>query len=1060
MKPLKIKMNYFGPYKDETIDFEKFSQNPLFLITGPTGAGKTTIFDAMTYALFGVSSGDRKPEDMRSDFATFEDTTKVSFWFEHQDKIYLIQRTPTQQRATKRGTGITKSNSTASIVQLDNDDLNKTLELNYTKKSEVDTFIFELLNLTADQFRQIILLPQSKFQKFLTANSGDKEIILRDLFGTKLFLEFSEELKLKNNVLNKERSTKNEQLDNLFTQINWEDNELLKLNEARSLEQRQKILADKLNLQNEVLTKKNIEVQIIEDKITNANDQLNNAKLITESFTQLEQLTVDKTRLLEQKQEYFEKKQLADKYQWVSQRGSLFDQYQKLTAQKDQLGNELKDLTKNENDITKKIAEQLALENELLKDTKKVEDAQINALEIKENLLPLAKHQEKYTTKLEVATLNAKIASENVLNNKQKIVVNNKKLVQLQQDLTQLPDILLTQLDIKNLSDLVEKTNDLNMDVNEIKNKIEILKNKKQSNIQELKDLTKKLEELDKLVLKQKQQQQHLMILQLQNDLVLGQACVVCGSIEHPIVNQKNSKTISDKQIKTAIDELEQKREELENTKVSLAKLNNISDQINKDLDIWTNKLLNQTSEFENNQQELGEFAFKKFDLKIANEFDYENWQEQLSKLNMNLANTEIKQKSINEEIEVLNLKLKDYEKQQLEVETILSKHQASRELAANELADNSIKKTDLKSIKEYQTKLDNLEKMILTYQTTSENIKQQQHQLNLELTSNKGKQETLANQLENTKEDYQLILDNLNKDILKQDKVSDLEDFKILLLDERKNGYSISLENEVTKYEVDVKHNEEQIKNILKKISDKEKPNLLKLKEKLENLKISQKEINELQTKQYAVVDQIKTIAQQIKKIITNLDDNENDILQLNKLTNAIIGKNNQRLPLERYVLQQFLAEILEYANTTYFDQLTQNRYQFYIKQEAGINANRTGLEINVYDNDANKFRTVDTLSGGETFLASLAIALSLAEVIQNKAGGVQIEALFIDEGFGSLDQDTLTKAMDALNTLQQSGRIIGIISHVESMQQQIKQQLKVIKKGDGQSEINYQLV
>nr|WP_236671888.1 SbcC/MukB-like Walker B domain-containing protein [Enterococcus sp. BWB1-3] len=138
----------------------------------------------------------------------------------------------------------------------------------------------------------------------------------------------------------------------------------------------------------------------------------------------------------------------------------------------------------------------------------------------------------------------------------------------------------------------------------------------------------------------------------------------------------------------------------------------------------------------------------------------------------------------------------------------------------------------------------------------------------------------------------------------------------------------------------------------------------------------------------------------------------------------------------------------------------LTNSRYQFELNKEKNSFRSQTGLEINIYDDNAGASRSARTLSGGESFIAALALALSLAEVIQEQAGGVLIEALFIDEGFGSLDEEALEMAIEALETIENEGRMIGIISHVTELKSRISQQMRINTNGVGQSSVGYQMM
>src|SRR5699024_8672821 len=185
MKPQTLKLKNFGPFLDEKIDFEPFQNQGLFLISGKTGAGKTTIFDGMTFALFGKTSGQlRSGKEMRSSFAADGAKTEVSFRFEHQSHFYQISRSPEQEVAKKRGSGFTKQ---AAKVSLEIYAADSKLIAHYHKKKDVEKRIEELLSVNAEQFFQIILLPQGEFRQFLIAPSDEKEKLLRHLFGTQIY---------------------------------------------------------------------------------------------------------------------------------------------------------------------------------------------------------------------------------------------------------------------------------------------------------------------------------------------------------------------------------------------------------------------------------------------------------------------------------------------------------------------------------------------------------------------------------------------------------------------------------------------------------------------------------------------------------------------------------------------------------------------------------------------------------------------------------------------------------------------------------------------------------
>ena len=268
------------------------------------------------------------------------------------------------------------------------------------------------------------------------------------------------------------------------------------------------------------------------------------------------------------------------------------------------------------------------------------------------------------------------------------------------------------------------------------------------------------------------------------------------------------------------------------------------------------------------------------------------------------------------------------------------------------------------------------------------------------------------------------------------------------------------TLSAEIATYDTQVAENKQQLTSVTAEIGDQTAPDLVALQDQQEKANEAETIARDLKAKLQFELDKLRKehetvvgLEEQIAAITAKSAD-------LIKLTQAVDGVNTKNLRLEPYVLRSFLYEVLAYANEHYIGNLSAGRYQFVLSNRQAGRANQNGLDIDIYDQDAGKVRSTSTLSGGESFIAALSIALSMAEVVQHRAGGAKIDALFIDEGFGSLDGTTLSQAMEALASVEQSGRLIGVISHVESMKQQIPQQMVVTKQGSGRSKLTYRMV
>ena len=264
------------------------------------------------------------------------------------------------------------------------------------------------------------------------------------------------------------------------------------------------------------------------------------------------------------------------------------------------------------------------------------------------------------------------------------------------------------------------------------------------------------------------------------------------------------------------------------------------------------------------------------------------------------------------------------------------------------------------------------------------------------------------------------------------------------------------SLREQVTTFENQVQDNQSQQERLTKAINNHPMPDITSTQTKLnterEQLRQYQQEMGQL-TAQYK---QLEETDQKIIKVVEKTGKLDQEINELQTLTDVVTGNTENHVSLERYVLQAYFQDVLVAANVQ-LDRLTNGRYQFELATEShGAGAKWSGLEVNVYDDNAGRTRSARTLSGGESFMASLALALALCQIVQEQSGGIKIDALFIDEGFGSLDQQALEDALHSLQELEDH-RIIGIISHITELEEQIPDQL-IVRSRNGRSYVAYQ--
>ena len=323
MLPKKIIMENFGPFVHEEVDFDEMTEAPLFLISGKTGAGKTTIFDAITFALYGDASGGvRSSNEIRSSFAEPTEETRVQFIFEHQGRKYSIERWPKQTLAKKNGKGETTKNQKVQLSIFN--DKGQEAET-YTKVDAVNEVIYQILNLQKDQFRQIVMLPQGEFRTFLNANSTEKEAVLRSLFGTSFYRQFTENLKLQKCELEKSVSEMTTRIDQSFQQVLAE--------KGVTYEESLNLAREYLLLEEQELLKSQTELAEKQAKQKALQQQLQRAQELSESFKQEQQTRRELLKIEEHLPEQEEKKQQLAHGRELEKIRPTYDRIQELVKQ-------------------------------------------------------------------------------------------------------------------------------------------------------------------------------------------------------------------------------------------------------------------------------------------------------------------------------------------------------------------------------------------------------------------------------------------------------------------------------------------------------------------------------------------------------------------------------------------------------------------------------------------------------------------------------------------------------------------------------------------------------
>ncbi|MFD0896714.1 AAA family ATPase [Loigolactobacillus binensis] len=1035
MRPLNLTMINFGPYANETIDFTKFQELPLFLISGKTGSGKTTIFDGLCYALFGVTSGqERDGKMLRSDFATAADLTQVSFRFSHRNREYLIVRQPDQLVAKKRGTGYRDQPAKVTLTVYQQ---GKEIQ-ELTKKGQVATYIQDLLHLDANQFAQIVLLPQGEFRKFLMSDSNDKEKVLRNLFGTQIYERWAQVLKDQRRTADKAFADANQQVNVILQQAFWLPEFQAAADSSNpddvlaALQQQLPELTQRATVAEQQMQAARQSEQQHQAALTTAQQQ---AKWLQEQQANQAALAA----LTEQEPAMAALQQQIKALEWARGVQPVAQQCQQLTAQQHELGQNLTTLRQQQ----PQLKAELSAANTQLNTLQAMSEQQTSRqeqLHQGQALLPLYQEVTELTQTIKKTTTAAKQAQQAEQH-------SNTKQQQLIGEQTRLNDLLATggklAQDIAELTSQQQAQQQIHQQITALQQQATQIKTAETDLAQQqtkLTDLQTASVQAETNFLQIKSDWAATQIARLQQELLPGQPCPVCGSLEHQIVAPTQTKVVSEQDYQTA----ETTWQHAQAAAARLAgQVTTTAENVKQQRTTWQTAvaaLLKTTATTATDLTELMAIG---------------------AQTQQNLAQQLAAKQQQQSQLDQATLQLTKLKAALLTNQTVLQQQQQQSQALTQQLIG-------------LQTQQQNKQQQLPAAFADQAALQQQLEQLQQKITlfehelaaatkqQQAASEASLVNQTQIAEQDKQLTA--VTQQLTQQQAVlaqtlatagqtrAQLQQLLALLpqLDEQRHQLQAFNDQRLQL--------ETRQQSLTTQLTITAPPDLTALKQQLAQAtaKLRQNEQSYYQLKEYCERDQ--QVLTQVTQKLAGIKQQMAALAELTQLAEVANGDGPQKLSLERYVLQTYLREVLRVANQR-LSQLTQGRYQFQLRTVNGSFRTNTGLEIDVYDDNCGAIRSVHTLSGGESFIAALTLALALGEVIQQEAGGIEIEALFIDEGFGSLDEDALATALDALETVEGKHRMIGIISHVKELQEQVPDQLQVRTNGNGQSHVRYQL-
>ena len=1070
MRPLKLKMQAFGSYGRETvIDFTKPEQN-LFLITGDTGAGKTTIFDAIVFALYGeASSTSNKKEGvvLQSQYAELNIEPYVEMEFMEGEERYTVRRVPrhlkTVTRGAAKGKGTREITGSVTLFMPDGTE--------YPSK-ETNAKLQEITGLTKSQFMQVAMIAQGEFMELLRAKSDDKKKIFRKLFNTEMYEQIVNELGNRKRNMEREIAVIRTRCQSETARIKFFGDKAEEKNPGddeinfceKRLEELKKRVSD-----GEIVVMPEL-TEVLERYLVILDNQLKKAQKLYEDAAEIR----DKKRDI-----YIEAQQLQSLFIQRKQTEEELEEYRKQSFEmenKEKLAGSVSDaweiktfydFWKAGQEDAERVRTAFETQTERFPGLMEEEEGMIQEEQKKQKELETV--QEEYTRTLEKAEKAIQLFGQ-IKETKKKMDMGKELLekARIKEEADKKAFEVLENREkalrdrSEQLADAGEKLAVCQSQMKEINGMTADLK-ALSSIYKEQKTYEKKIEELkekykearasyEKKHGEYEKKRQNFLDAQagfLASELMEGMPCPVCGSIEHPrpCVMKKEHSEFTREGMDLLEKETEKLRAEQENLSAEVKSNTNLRDVKKQDFDESFNRLKNRMrenipalpEEFSPGQgQELIRQWMKEVQ---ENGIKYQRDWEELQSVQKQMKDLEEEKPAVRKQMEISAEQVREagiaYESAKAEFQSYSFSSDFESEEAAKKAEAEAARKKE-RFTEDYNTARAAREKAGTERSNTETLIKKYRAELptaEAEEEKRKKNYESMAEGKEMAESQWKSLTDIYEKQMTEQ------------------------LRKEVQVFREGKKAAEGKAQSLTAAIGNRKPPVMADIQKETEDAEHRLKSAESLR-------DQIRSVYKDNKEadhILSPMLQERQKLVEehgrIDHLYRLVSGNvSGSRMDLETYVQRYYLEKILYAANRRFRDMSAgQFELRMYNLEKAGEGKNR-GLDLMVYSAVTGKEREVRTLSGGESFMAALALALGMADQIQESSAAINLDMMFIDEGFGSLDEHSRNQAVKVLLEMAEGSKLIGIISHVTELKQEIEDQLIVIKDESG-SHVKWQI-
>lgn len=1000
MRPQRLTLHAIGPYPgSETIDFDSLADDGLFLIHGPTGAGKTFLLDAITFALFGEVPGDRSVATIRSHFAVPTAEPRVELEFAAQGNDWLLERVPQHERLKSRGTGTTEKAAHAQLSRRVGDEWVAAA----SGIRDVKEKVRELVGLTAQQFSQVILLPQGRFEKVLRAGSDEREVLLKTLFDTQLYEQVADHLDRRARAERDALGDLEAQLGELRLRAHARWGEVADDHDApddppADAPTTDAAPADQAGFDRlaAALRRRAEEARLV------ATRAARRAKVAADVHDEREQTAQRWHRRVELTDQ---SAQLADRTEQIDQLAAELDRAAAAEALRADLTGvhtarvgleqaeaaldrtvERADAARSHCPVVLPVAlaslelvtTALAGDPHAAARVSAARDATIDQLSGLRALDQVARRASDLTTQADGAALAATSLGQQAARHAAELSTIDDQLQELQ---ARLDEAHVAAARMDDLHEAADRARQRSEAATDLRQQMELVAGLEQRHVR----ADRALQDLRSHLNDQREAYLAGIAAELAGQLHDDQGCPVCGSLEHPAPADPRAQTVTRAELDTAEAAVERAR----------GAERQAADQLT-------------------------------------------SGREQVRRL-----------------VEIVGSEDADpVELTQAAVQAETELHRAAASITRADGAEQARHQLDTRRA-QLQTDLQQAQAQAQVETSRSHDLRERSAACHDEIERELGVGVRLVDAVravERLADRLGEVLDALGAMSVAHDRVTgairrrDLAVAASPFADPDAVEAALLAPAERDRVTLAVEQHRSQVTRVATLLAS---PELVDLPDdppdtesSLARLTIAS-ELATATAKHQALLDAAESAvtdwAEQHRRLAAATATQQERAQLLSELADHCMGRRGDKVSLQRWVLASYLSEICDLANQR-LRAMTSGRYSLLVHRGRARGNAKSGLDLAVHDAFTGEERPVQSLSGGETFQASLALALAVAESVQAHAGGVRLDALFIDEGFGSLDPDALELAMDELDRLRAGGRMVGLISHVGALRDRIR--------------------